>query len=80
VNGYFEKAPIVWASVINGNRWDGIFLFQKHPLRNRNHRELSNGKINYFHSALTPVIVHPGNKTVITLEPEFIVPQDGHEK
>lgn len=45
-----------------------------------NHRELSNDKTNYFHSALTPVIVQPGNGTVISLEPEFIVPQDGHEK
>ena len=44
------------------------------------HRELSNGKANYFHSVLTPVIVQPGNETVISLEPEFIVPQDGHEK
>jgi hypothetical protein len=43
-------------------------------------RELSNGKTNYFHSVLTPVIVQPGNETVISLEPEFIVPQDGHEK
>jgi hypothetical protein len=29
---------------------------------------------------LTPVIVQPGNETVISLEPEFIVPQDGYEK
>jgi hypothetical protein len=47
---------------------------------NCNHRELSHGKTNYFHSALTPVIVQPGNETVISLEPEFILPQDGHEK
>jgi hypothetical protein len=44
------------------------------------HRELNNGKTNYYHSALTPVIVQPGNEYVISLEPEFIVPQDGHEK
>ena len=43
-------------------------------------RELNNGKTNYFHSAFTPVIVQAGNETVISLEPEFIVPQDGHEK
>jgi hypothetical protein len=43
-------------------------------------RELSNGKINYFHSVLTPVIVQPGNERVITLEPEYITPQDGKEK
>lgn len=53
---------------------------QKIHCENCNHRELSNGKINYFHSALTPVNVQPGNESVISLEPEFIIPQDGHEK
>ena len=43
-------------------------------------RILKNGDSNYFHSALTPVIVQPGNEHVISLEPEFIIPQDGHEK
>jgi hypothetical protein len=47
---------------------------------NCNHRELRNGETNYFHSVLTPVIVQPGNASVISLEPEFIIPQDGHEK
>jgi hypothetical protein len=43
-------------------------------------RELSNGKIHYSHSVLTPVIVQPGNERVIALEPEYITPQDGKEK
>ena len=43
-------------------------------------RILKSGEINYFHSVLTPVIVQPGNEHVISLEPEFIIPQDGHEK
>lgn len=43
-------------------------------------RILKNGEINYFHSVLTPVIVQPENEHVISLEPEFITPQDGHEK
>jgi hypothetical protein len=43
-------------------------------------RILKNGEINYFHSVLTPVIVQPGNEHVISLEPEFISPQDGYEK
>jgi len=43
-------------------------------------RELRNGKVNYFHSVLTPVIVQAGNEHVIALEPEFITPQDGSEK
>ena len=44
------------------------------------HRELANGKTNYFHSVLTPVIVQAGNEHVISLEPECITPQDGKEK
>ena len=41
---------------------------------------MKNGETNYFHSVLTPVIVQSGNEHVISLEPEYIVPQDGHEK
>ena len=61
---------------------DGTEYFSSKAIQceNCSHRELSNGKANYFHSVLTPVIVQPGNETVISLEPEFIVPQDGHEK
>jgi hypothetical protein len=44
------------------------------------HRVLSNGEIQYSHTVLTPVVAQPGNPQVIALEPEFIVPQDGHEK
>ena len=39
-----------------------------------------NGTTTYFHTVITPVIVAPGNPRVIPLEPEFITPQDGHEK
>ncbi len=39
-----------------------------------------NGNITYSHDAITPVIVAPGNPRVVPLEPEFIVPQDGHKK
>jgi hypothetical protein len=45
-----------------------------------NSRVLSNGKINYYHNVLTPVIAKPGNEHVIPLAPEFIIPQDGKEK
>ena len=37
-------------------------------------------KITYSHSAVTPVLVHPKQDKVIPLPPEFIVPQDGHDK
>ena len=38
------------------------------------------GSITYSHSVVTPVIVAPGKDKAIPLEPEFIVPQDGHDK
>jgi hypothetical protein len=34
----------------------------------------------YTHTAITPVLVAPGEARVIALEPEFIQPQDGHAK
>jgi hypothetical protein len=45
-----------------------------------NTKEHKNGTITYYHSAITPVIVKPGNNKVISLEPEFITPQDGSLK
>jgi hypothetical protein len=56
------------------------FSSQKIDCPQCSQRELANGKTNYFHRALTPVIVQAGNENVISLEPEFITPQDGHEK
>lgn len=43
----------------------------------RNHK---NGTLTYFHSAILPVIVAPGQSQVIALAPEFITPQDGSDK
>lgn len=34
----------------------------------------------YVHSVVTQVIVSPGHSRVLPLEPEFILPQDSHEK
>jgi hypothetical protein len=34
----------------------------------------------YRHTVLAAVLVAPGNKQVIALEPEYIRPQDGHDK
>ena len=42
--------------------------------------EHSSGEITYYHSAITPVIVAPGQKHAIALRPEFMAPQDGHDK
>ena len=44
------------------------------------HIEHKNGQITYYHSAITPVIVAPGQRHALALRPEFITPQDGHNK
>jgi hypothetical protein len=61
---------------------DGTQYFTSKKLHcpNCNQRVLSNGHLQYFHSVVTPVVVQAGNPQVLALEPEFIVPQDGHEK
>ncbi len=61
---------------------DGLCYYSSKSIycKNCSHRTASNGVTTYSHSAITPAIVAPGNKHVIALEPEFIVPQDGHEK
>ena len=61
---------------------DGTQYFDAHKLNckccsSRNHK---NGTVTYFHSAILPVIVAPGQSQVISLAPEFITPQDGHQK
>lgn len=43
-------------------------------------RQRKNGKIDYSHGCVTAVLVKSGYPHVIDLPPEFIVPQDGHEK
>ena len=61
---------------------DGVHYFSSKKIhcQNCSRRTASNGVTTYFHSAITPVVVAPGNRRVIVLEPEFIVPQDGHDK
>ena len=61
---------------------DGTQYFSSNTLHCRNclKRQPSKGPTLYYHSAITPVIVCPGRSEVIALPPEFIMPQDGHDK
>ncbi len=43
-------------------------------------RRVSKGKTRHSHSVIPPVLVAPGQREVISLEPEFILPQDGDEE
>jgi hypothetical protein len=60
---------------------DGTRYFNSHKLHceHCSSRKHKNGSV-YFHSAILPVIVAPGQSQVISLAPEFISPQDGCEK
>lgn len=56
------------------------FVSKKIHCKNCSVKEHKNGTKTYFHTAITPVFVAPGKKQVISLAPEFITPQDGHQK
>ena len=61
---------------------DGTNYFSSHAIHCHNclTRQLTNGQTLYYHAAITPVIVCPGQSQVIALPPEYIMPQDGHDK
>jgi hypothetical protein len=58
----------------------GTISSQKIHCPNCTRRELASGKTLYTHYAILPVVVKAGESRVLALEPEFISPQDGHEK
>src|SRR5215510_7765729 len=61
---------------------DGTNYFSSQAIHCQNclRRQLSNGHTLSYHPAITPVIVCPGHAQVIALPPEYIMPQDGHDK
>ena len=61
---------------------DGTTYFSSQAIQCPNclTRQLSNGHTLYYHPAITPVVVCPGRSHVIALPPEYIMPQDGHDK
>ena len=61
---------------------DGTSYFSSKAIHCQNclTRQLGNGHTLYYHAAITPVIVCPGQSQVIALPPEYIMPQDGHDK
>jgi len=61
---------------------DGVWYFSSQNIHcdNCSVTEHKNGQTTYYHSAITPAIVAAGQDKVIALRPEFITPQDGHDK
>lgn len=67
------------------NNWlcavDGIQYFSSKAIHCENCSEThKDDNVRYHHAAITPVLVAPNSSAVISLEPEFITPQDGSEK
>ena len=62
--------------------WDGTEYHCSDTIScpNCSHRKRGKNKIEYFHTLLAATIVAPGHNRAVPLEPEFIVPQDGHDK
>ena len=58
----------------------GTISSQKIHCPSCSQRKLANDETLYIHHAILPVIVKAGERRVLVLEPEFISPQDGHEK
>ena len=62
--------------------FDGVVFHSSEKIHcdNCTHRQDRNGVTHYYHSAIIPVMVKPDSAHVLSLPPECIVPQDGHEK
>ena len=68
-----------------GGQWlcalDGVQYFSSDAIHcEQCSRRLKGDKTHYTHSVIAPVLVAPGHDYVISLEPEFITPQDGADK
>jgi len=61
---------------------DGTEYFNSYQIECENclQRKRKNGQIQNYHTAILPVMVAPGISQVLALPPEFISPQDGHDK
>jgi hypothetical protein len=62
--------------------FDGVVFHSSEKIHcdNCTRRQDRAGTTHYYHSAIIPVMVKPDSRHVLSLPPECIVPQDGHEK
>ena len=61
---------------------DGTDFFSSNKIHRKccSCAQQKNGDTLYRHTVVTPVLVAPGQERVIVLPPEFVQPQDGHDK
>ncbi len=85
LQGLAQAGQLEQFRVLNGQllaSMDGTGYFSSKAIHCPNclHRTTKKGETTYYHTAITPVIVAPHRCEVISLVPEFIMPQDGHSK
>jgi hypothetical protein len=78
--GYLKAYQVLGKNILIPLDGTEYFSSQKIHCQCCSSRQHKNGTVTYFHQALLPVIVAPDNPHVISLAPEFITPQDGHDK
>jgi hypothetical protein len=62
---------------LDGTQYHSSYNVRRDNCSTRQH---GNGKTEYHHGLLAATLVAPGHNRVVPLIPEFIVPQDGHDK
>lgn len=79
-SGYLKQWQVLKGRLVFS--LDGVYYFtsQKISCPRCQTRQLEAGQQLYLHSAITPVVVAPGQGHVLPFVPEFVVPQDGQEK
>jgi hypothetical protein len=85
VDGLYRLGALETHRVLAGGfllALDGTQYFASHAIScpSCSTRTLANGKTQYHHAAVTPVLVAPGQDAVFPLPPAFVAPQDGHLK
>ena len=79
-NGYLDSYRSLNGSLLLAIDATDCFSSEEISYPGCTQQTLKNGQTLYRHIAVTPVIVAPGKSDVIPLPPEFVEPQDGHEK
>lgn len=78
--GYLEAFRSINGTFLIALDGTDFFSSEKISCAHCSQTVLKNGKTRFRHIAVTPVLVAPGQTQAIVLPPEFVQPQDGHDK
>lgn len=79
-SGYLEDFRVLKNQLLIAIDGTDVFASEKISCPSCSTQKLKNGKTLHRHTVITPVIVAPGKAQVVPLPPEFVQPQDGHDK